>query len=360
MKHTLFLLFVLFFLTQGKLTLTSLGMGKKLDDIPQSQALDMKAPLSGKVPGESCGTHDRPEINIKGPFDILTPACGQTNCDDATTRDKYTSKIANTTYRVNFIVPNCYSWSGSISTLLNAAMSDLNAGFAEVGVTFEGYLYSYTCQDSYKLTTYENYRSAIAAYTGTIFFQLTGSFLVLVGQTSTDQTAGSGGWMEFPWTSTHGTAFLNYWSLTTAQYRQTIVHEFGHGFGLRHTFAGVSEWTKCSTCQVKTNAATNEKGDFCADTPEHPRVSSQCTAPINYDDGCVTSTTWTQALLNLMSYSYFCSGTKFFSPQQVRRMRCYQATKFSWLSNVHPNEAPASLYISFTLIIFTVIMNLLL
>ena len=95
-------------------------------------------------------------------------------------------------------------------------------------------------------------------------------------------------------------------------------HELGHGFGLKHTFNGVSEVTTCSTCRETT--ASDETGDFCKDTP--PTVKNwDCKSPIAASDACNTArTTWDpNPYQNIMSYG---NCRDVFSECQKRRVRC--------------------------------------
>ena len=71
-----------------------------------------------------------------------------------------------------------------------------------------------------------------------------------------------------------------------------LSHELGHGFGLKHTFNGISEVTACSDCYELT--ASDVTGDLCADTP--PVVKNwDCVSPLTgKSEPCTTSgrSTW--------------------------------------------------------------------
>lgn len=115
-----------------------------------------------------------------------------------------------------------------------------------------------------------------------------------------------------------------------AKGQTTLSHELGHGFGLPHTFAGISEVTACSACYEST--ASDLVGDFCADTP--PVIKNwDCISPLpatgSNVDTCGSRTSWNpNPYTNIMSYGT--CRTSFTTCQQ-RRARCYLANELQWL-----------------------------
>ena len=67
------------------------------------------------------------------------------------------------------------------------------------------------------------------------------------------------GYMYYPTSGTYsGIAFMNHRVIASGY--TTLSHELGHGFGLKHTFNGISEVTACSTCyEYAPGKFSNEK-----------------------------------------------------------------------------------------------------
>jgi hypothetical protein len=97
-----------------------------------------------------------------------------------------------------------------------------------------------------------------------------------------------------------------------------LSHELGHGFGLHHTFRGVSEVTTCGGC--RETVASENTGDYCADTP--PVVKNwDCISPLTGTDTCDnTRTSWSpNPYTNIMSYG---DCRDVFTDCQKKRVRC--------------------------------------
>jgi hypothetical protein len=89
----------------------------------------------------------------------------------------------------------------------------------------------------------------------------------------------------------------------------TLSHELGHAFNLRHTFNGDGSG---NTCPANNNCETD--GDFICDTSPHKR--GDCF----FGNTCVSGSdpTWQNTRLNHMSY---CGLTNRFTAMQIDRMR---------------------------------------
>ena len=88
-------------------------------------------------------------------------------------------------------------------------------------------------------------------------------------------------------------------------------------FFLKKAFNGVSE-NSCGAC--RETVASDDTGDFCADTP--PVVKNwDCKSPLAGTDSCDASrTSWDpNPYKNLMSYGN-CRDE--FTPCQIKRIRC--------------------------------------
>jgi hypothetical protein len=105
-------------------------------------------------------------------------------------------------------------------------------------------------------------------------WQSLGAFVIVAGVP--DQSS-LNGWMYYPTSGTYsGIAFMNHRVITAGA--TTLSHELGHGFGLAHTFNGISEVTACSTC-YEYSPGSDDTGDLCADTP--PVVKNwDCVSPL--------------------------------------------------------------------------------
>ncbi len=96
-------------------------------------------------------------------------------------------------------------------------------------------------------------------------------------------------------------------------------HEMGHTLGLYHTFRGVSEVTACGSCYEFAGSPSDNRGDFCSDTPPTP-LNFNC-APPGGTDACNGQPWGTTQFENYMGYSG-CTE-ELFTNQQFGMMRCW-------------------------------------
>jgi hypothetical protein len=111
----------------------------------------------------------------------------------------------------------------------------------------------------------------------------------------------------------------------------------GHGFGLQHTFRGVSEVTTCGGC--RETVASDNTGDYCADTP--PVVKNwDCVASLSGSDACNAGrTSWNpNPYTNIMSYG---DCRDVFTDCQKKRVRCNYKKYLTWLK---PDTKPLQSY----------------
>jgi len=130
----------------------------------------------------------------------------------------------------------------------------------------------------------------------------------------------------FPWDESATTSLGGLWlnSASTGSGLRTLSHEMGHTLGLWHTFHGVSEVTGCrDACYEDVHspfdAAADDVGDFCADTPATP-LNYECSAPAGSD---CTRVSWGDTdVSNIMSYSPD-ECMNHFTEDQAARMHCW-------------------------------------
>lgn len=99
----------------------------------------------------------------------------------------------------------------------------------------------------------------------------------------------------------------------------TLTHEIGHAFNLYHTFQGDNGGSQCPT----------GSGDFCNDTPEHIRSSSNCVVATNSCTGGSSS----DHIHNYMDYSSDACQNEFTSDQRTRARTALTGTRASFLTS---------------------------
>lgn len=129
------------------------------------------------------------------------------------------------------------------------------------------------------------------------------------------------GFGKFPWTRNHGMLVFRKDTIGLG----TIPHEFGHGFGLLHTFRGYNRFS-CGICQEYINS--DYSGDMCSDTKPTPK-NWNCKKQPNikkYKNFCVSNKKgWNAEMNNIMNYGE-CRNN--ITPQQINRMRCFLMNEF--------------------------------
>jgi len=135
----------------------------------------------------------------------------------------------------------------------------------------------------------------------------------------------TGGYGMFPWDplalTARGGIFIN--SFVMGPEYTTLTHEFGHNFGLFHSFYGQAEVPCGSTCYEPVHgvgdSAADRRGDFCSDTLAAPRYGD-CGPPSGLscenDAWIVENEIWE----NVMSYS---PCRAIFTEQQRKRAHCF-------------------------------------
>lgn len=120
--------------------------------------------------------------------------------------------------------------------------------------------------------------------------------------------------------------------------RHTLTHEFGHIFGLIHTYAGQTEWvnpgTNCfSPCAENLwTGAGDENGDYCSDTPPQPPWGNSTFAGAG-NDPC-SGLPW-PPIPNTNFMNVASTSKDDFSPLQVARMKCYIENLMNlWIAGV--------------------------
>eukprot|EP01080_Neovahlkampfia_damariscottae_P008593 gene8593-418_t len=301
------------------------------------------APMNiGEKNTHKCGMEDF-DVGISS---IAATCNKQYTCDSVATRDKYSTPPSGnaTVYKIRWLFFKCGSgWETNAQTRIAEATGDLNTYFKDIGYQFNSYYNEYTCQGS-GTTNNDQFtqNTAFQAVTREIGagFQATGFLHVVVGQPSDDQI---NGWFFLPGSTSSGTGFMH--TRVVAKGYSTLAHELGHGFGLYHTFRGISEVTTCSDgCREDTVTSTNDVGDFCADTPPVGK-NWDCTSPSedtkNGKDPCSSKNTWNpNPYQNIMSYG---NCRYQFTTQQKSRIRCFQNEYLNFLKeDTNPVQNPAS------------------
>jgi len=275
--------------------------------------------------------------------------CAHTTCEDPAVRDK-----TNTTTLKMRTVWNVFNKQVT-QTQLDAVISEFQRRMKTVNVEvvvsqvhFVTDTKSGTC-----LPPYDDPNDPDAWYTDLMDLKL--RHAKLVGQAMNIfigcQTKGASGTLlgiaTFPWDDIALTEFGGLWlnSVTMFPDDSTLIHESGHCFGLRHTFAGVDENSGCSstsfTCglccelphlrQESSTDKSNLVGDFCSDTSATRRRWECATDPgLACDDVSYSAYNGGTDYWNPMSYAMVNPITgkeescqKDFTTQQMRRIHCY-------------------------------------
>jgi hypothetical protein len=228
------------------------------------------------------------------------------------------------------MVFNCTpSWYQNAIPTLQASTTELNLRYADIGLHFQSWLNYYPCKGTdgtqdYTTIPVDTVPTAVVKEKGANF-QRAGGFILVTG---TPTMQGLLGFMNFPGGDYSGVGFMNPQALGRGQ--KTLPHEMGHGFGLMHTFNGISEVQACSNCYE--SSPSDIQGDYCADTPPVPR-NWDCTSPLSasgeYADSCTYRSQWTNPYTNMMSYGACPNGV--FTSCQTKRIRCGFATRLPWV-----------------------------
>jgi PKD repeat protein len=99
----------------------------------------------------------------------------------------------------------------------------------------------------------------------------------------------------------------------------TLTHELGHALNLYHTFEGDGGGGSCPT----------GNGDYCADTPEHKRSTSNCVVATNTCTGGSSS----DHIHNYMDYSSDACQSEFTDDQRTRGRTALTVTRSSFLES---------------------------
>jgi hypothetical protein len=245
------------------------------------------APLGiGEKHGHTCGNElFEPDVSKD-----TAATCSQTySCDNPTTRNQYSTSTAQKVYKIVWLYFKCGAgWETNALTNIGLATRDLNTYYKDIGYQFNSYYSEYTCKGT-GTTDMNNFDpnmvyQAISREKGAAF-QSTGNMFIVVGQPSDDTL---NGFFVLPGSSYSGTGFMH--TRVVAKGYSTLAHEIGHGFGLQHTFRGISEVGCADGCFEST--ASDLTGDYCQDTPPVVR-NWECSSPlVNTADTCNTKATW--------------------------------------------------------------------
>ena len=176
----------------------------------------------------------------------------------------------------------CDDWHKEAIDRISEVTYAINIHYLYVGLQFNSTLSLYPCtgsdgQQNYTSISVGQAVGAIPRERG-INWKNEGSIMIVVGQPVQIDFNG------FFYSPPSGYGFLNQ-NVIKKGY-QTLSHEIGHAFGLEHIFKGVSETFGCDNC--RETYASDDKGDFCGDTPPIPR-NFQCSTPLYAGDPCNTA-----------------------------------------------------------------------
>jgi hypothetical protein len=267
--------------------------------------------------GNEFHVHEHPTSDVKAD---ICPDNNANSCNNAAVRNTFNGASSGTV-KIQWLVFKCAdNWWQTATTKIAEANYELNQNFKPVGVQFNSYISFYPCTGSkgdqdYNTIGEDEATSAILLERGSNW-RSEGSLMIVAG---TPEQSNLGGFFYFPCgNSPCGSGFMN--TLVVAKGQSTLTHELGHGFGLYHTFRGVSEVTTCSSC--REIVASDTSGDYCQDTPP-TEVNFKCVSPLTgITDACdATKTSYTNPFKNFMSYGS-CNANEFTSCQ-LKRMRCF-------------------------------------
>lgn len=257
-----------------------------------------------------------------------------TRCDLPFVRDMYSTNYQNQTYHVEWIIPThqSYNINVTINRVSHAAWM-VNKHFEDTGISFDHMIKVLDVQVGGQFSTsfvvavennHVNPRATPAVLhpldiieqaTKPRAWHVSRSIQVLV---SPIVPGGPSSFAYMPTQSFSGLVVVDYsavgWGLST------ITHEFGHVFGLFHTFVGTKGVDSCDPCFE--SEASDYTGDLCSDTqPDTDQYGcSWSSSTITLKDCQGNGITAKPDRGNFMSYS---SCKDHFSPQQINRMRCY-------------------------------------
>jgi len=269
-------------------------------------------------------------------------------CDVPTTRNTYNGKTFTIPLYIHIICCTATNCNGVTQQRINDQVAQINSDFTGTGFRFTiGNQRFVTNATSCTLSAYSNSNSQW--YTQLIgiknFYSVSPTAYLNVFVTA--QASGSAGTLlgigTFPWDSAALRATGGLW--VNANYfragDKTASHEIGHNIGLWHTFHGDSEVACSSQCYETVHSdtgdttASNEVGDFCADTPAQP-MNYYCTYPTGSDCKGNRYTLYGNnpvLLNNIMAYTPD-SCMQSFTKQQNWRALCWSCRALrSWNPN---------------------------
>ncbi len=263
-------------------------------------------------------------------------------CDEQSVRDQYATPH-NKMFQagLEIIILNDNSpFFNSIDNIAPVILSELNTHFESANIIFDATIIKValptesSSSDTLRLGTpqckstpeipcispYELLESVFATSTTRKTWKQRGVFQVVIGDL---QDAMINGFANFPWNSLHGSVVLSKKAFKPGY--TTLTHELAHGFGLYHTFRGISEIGSCQD-RCYENEPSPFTGDLVEDTPP-VAMNWECEAPDirSYPDPCnAKRASWAGAKQNnFMAYSSMQNCRQSFTELQKRRMRCF-------------------------------------